>query len=123
MNVFKKAKALRRAHPKKYKSWKQYVKAAGQTVRRAVKKVSGTKKRKSVTPKAVVKRIKKIHASEGRAIKSLGSVSKHLSTARHLITNDIAKLEVAKFKAKKKVHKRKIAKRIALKKIQFRKLC
>lgn len=114
------AKAIRRIHGG---SWKAAIKKAGAEYRGGR---IGSVKRKKAAPKkrrAAVRKIKKFHAAEGRAIKSLGSVSSHLSSAKKMLEHEIGKLEVQRYKAKKKSVKRKIGKRIAAKKSKYRKLC
>jgi hypothetical protein len=118
-----KAKKIRSAHPAM--KWTSAIKEAARLLK---KKSSPRKKRvgsvrKGPARKKIVRRVKRLHKAEGRAIKSLGSVASHVSHAKKIIEHEIGKLETQKFKATKKLTKRKIAKRIALKKSQFRKLC
>lgn len=118
-----KARKIRKAHPSM--KWNN---AMSQAMKSMSKKSHSKKRRvgsvrKKSARKKNVRRIKTLHAAEGRAIRSLGSVSSHLSSAKKLIEHKIGKLETQKFVAKKKTTKRKIAKRIAEAKTQFRKLC
>jgi hypothetical protein len=118
-----KAKKIRKAHPSM--KWTSAIREASRLLKKKSptrKKRVGSVKKKSVRRK-VVKRVKRLHAAEGRAIKSLGSVASHVSHAKKIIEHEIGKLETQKFKATKKLAKKKIAKRIAAKKSQFRKLC
>ncbi len=82
------------------------------------RRVGSTKRRR-----VVVQRVKTLHRAEGRAIRSLGSVTPHLNKAKAVLERKIAHAEIQKFKAKKKMTKRKIGKRIAAFKSQYRKLC
>jgi hypothetical protein len=116
---------------KKGGTWKGAIKKAGAEYRSG-KKIGRvvrmkTKKRRKVGSarkrSTTVRRIKRLHSAEGRAIHSLGSVSHHISNAKKILEHEIGKLETQKFVAKKKATKRKISKRIAEKKSRFRKLC
>jgi hypothetical protein len=120
-----KAKKIRKLHPQM--KWTSAIREASRKLKHSPKspkrrRVSGVKKRR-VSRSKVVSRIKKIHSAEGKAIRSLGSVSSHIGHAKKIIEHEIGKLETQKFKATKKSTKRKISKRIAAKKTQFRKLC
>jgi hypothetical protein len=120
-----KAKKLRKAHPSM--TWISAIREASRKLKRKPKaqkrkRVSGVEKRRPSRSKTI-RRIKKFHSAEGKAIKSLGSVASHLGHAKKIIEHEIGKLETQKFKATKKSTKRKISKRIAAKKSQFRKLC
>jgi len=81
------------------------------------------RKRKSPARKKTVRRIKKLHAAEGRAIHSLGSVASHMAHAKAQLKEQIGWAEAQKFAAEKKMTKRKIGKRIAALKSKYRKLC
>lgn len=142
------AKQIRRIHGG---TWKAAIKKAGAEYRAGRvhgvrRKVSG--KKKSGRKKAV-RRVKRLHAAEGKAIRRLGgtlsasasrgimgvrstalaaaigglSARQHLAHARKKIEHEIGTAEVRKFVAKKKAVKRKIAKRITALKSKFRKLC
>lgn len=119
-----KAKKIRKAHPSM--KWTSAIKEASRLLKRKSparkKRRVGSVKKKSVRRKAVA-RVKKFHAAEGRALRSLGSVASHMSHAKKLLEHEIGKLESQKFVAKKKSTKRKISRRIAEKKSRFRKLC
>jgi hypothetical protein len=118
-----KARKIRKAHPNM--KWNNAMSQA----MKSMSKKSHPKKRRvgSVKKKAArrktVRRIKTLHAAEGKAIRSLGSVASHVAHAKKILEHEIGKLETQKFKASKKTAKRKIAKRIAEKKSRFRKLC
>jgi hypothetical protein len=122
---------------KKGGTWKTAIKKAGAEYRSG-KKVSGTKKkRKPAKRRAAVRRVKKLHRAEGKAIKQLRGVrstfaaaalgrvttSQLISSAKEKIGMEIGRAEVSKFRAAKKSAKKKIAKRIAALKTRFRKLC
>jgi|ERR1700730_4861095 len=125
IKITSRAKAIRRIHGG---SWKAAIKKAGAEYRGG-KKLSGARKRKSPAKRKspsrrrAVRRIKTLHAAEGRAIHALGSVSSHVSAAKKLLEHKIGREETAKYKAAKKSTKRKISKRIAKLKSQYRKLC
>jgi hypothetical protein len=117
-----KARKIRKAHPSM--KWNNAMSQAMKSLsHKGKRKKVGAAPRKKSARKKTVRKIKKLHAAEGRAIRSLGSVASHVSSAKKLLTHEIGKLEAAKFTAAKKVTKRKLAKRIAVKKSQFRKLC
>jgi hypothetical protein len=114
---------------KKGGTWKGAIKKAGAEYRGkrrkspAKKRKVGSAPKKKSARKKIVRRVKALHKAEGRAIKSLGSVSSHLTSAKRLITNKIGEEETKKFKAKKEGAKKKIAKRIAELKSRYRKIC
>jgi hypothetical protein len=121
------AKAIRRLHGG---SWKAAIKKAGAEYRGGKRMGSVRKKRRvkrkrvgSVKSRTTVKRVKRLHAAEGRAIKSLGSVSSHMAMARNQLKEQIGWGEAQRFAANKKSTKRKIGKRIAALKSKYRKLC
>jgi len=117
-----KAKKIRKAHPNM--KWTSAIKEASRLLKKAPKKRRvGSVKKKSAKRTSTIKRVKRLHKAEGNAIRSLGSVASHVSSAKRIIENEIGKLETQKFKAVKKSVKKKISKRIAAKKSQFRKLC
>lgn len=125
-NAFKEAKKIRSMHPSW--TWKKCVREGAKRVKGKHHKVAGTKRRrvhhkKKPVRRKTVTRIRKLHAAEGRAIHSLGSVSSHVSSAKKILEHEIGKLEAQKYIAKKKSTKRKIGKRIAAKKSKYRKLC
>jgi|HubBroStandDraft_4_1064222.scaffolds.fasta_scaffold194481_2 hypothetical protein len=127
------------AHAKKiYKrggSWKAAIKKSGVAYRAGKlgkvagksktrrKKVGATRKRSSSTRRKTLRRVHSLHAAEGRAIKSLGSVASHVSAAKKQLEHQIGKAETRRFTATKKSTKRKIGKQIARLKARFRKLC
>jgi hypothetical protein len=119
------AKHIRRLHGG---TWKAAIKKAGAEYRGG-RKMSGTRKQKSRPKKAKiirmrkVRRIKSLHAAEGRAIRSLGSVASHTAAAKKLLEHQIGKAESQKYTARKKSTKRKIQKRISAMKAKYRKLC
>jgi hypothetical protein len=123
------AKAIRRLHGG---SWKAAIKKAGAEYRGGKKMGSTHRKAKhhkrmgAVRPskrKSVIRKVKAYHAAEGRAIKSLGSVSHHMAQAKSQLKEQIGWAEAQKFAASKKSTKRKIGKRIAALKSQYRKFC
>jgi hypothetical protein len=127
------------AHAKKlYKrggSWKAAIKKSGVAYRagklgrvkgavpKRRKKLAGTKKRAGGSRRKTVKRVKSLHAAEGRAIKSLGSVSSHISMAKKQLKEQIGWAEADRFAATTKTAKRKKGRHIAELKSKYRKLC
>jgi hypothetical protein len=87
------------------------------------RRVGAVKKRKAPRKKSTIKKIKKYHAAEGRAIKSLGSVAFHVSHAKSQLLEQIGWAEAQKYSAKTKTAKRKIGKKLSALKSKFRKLC
>jgi len=120
--IIAEAKRIRKRHPGL--AWKTAVKQAGAKYRSG--KISGSGSRKKVKKvakrKKVIRRVKKLHAAEGRAIKSLGSVASHLSAAKKKIESEIGWLEISKFKTSKVSGRKKIQKRINKKKAQYRRI-
>jgi hypothetical protein len=118
-----KAKKIRKAHPamKWNTAMSQAMKSLGGKGKKKSRKV-GYVKKKSPRKKTVAK-IKKFHAAEGRAIKSLGSVSYHVAHAKSQLLEQIGWLEAQKYSAKTKRAKRKLSKRLSALKAKFRKLC
>jgi hypothetical protein len=135
------AKHIRRIHGG---TWKAAVKKAGAEYRAG--KLGSVKK---TARKKIIRRVKKYHAKEGRALRKLSgtlsaggsggvmgvrstfraasigalSPSQHMAHARKKLEHEIGAAESRKFVAKKKSVKRKIAKRISALKSKFRKLC
>jgi hypothetical protein len=129
------AKHIRRIHGG---TWKTAIKKAGAEYRAG--KIHGVKKRiagKKKSRKKIVRRVKALHAAEGKAIRRLGGVrstfqaaaigglttAQHLAHAKKKIVHDIATAEAHKFTAKTKTAKRKISKRVTALKSKYRKLC
>jgi len=128
------AKHIRHTHGG---TWKAAVKKAGAEYRAG--KIHGVKKKsaKKTARKKVVRRIKKLHHLEGKAIHALHGVhstfqaaaigglttAQHIAHAKKKIVQEIATAEAHKFAAGKKMAKRKIAKRITALKSKYRKLC
>lgn len=118
-------------------TWKAAVKKAGAEYRAG--KIHGVKKKKpkKAARKKAVRRVKLLHAAEGKAIQRLRGVrstfqaaaigglttAQHIAHAKEKIAQEIGRAEMAKFRAKTKTAKRKITKRISALKMRFRKLC
>jgi len=119
-----KARKIRKAHPsmKWNTAMSQAMKSLGGKRKTKKRRKVGAVKKKSSRKKAV-KAVKKYHAAEGRAIKSLGSVSYHVSHAKSQLLEQIGWGEAQKYSAKTKRAKRKIGKKLAALKSKFRKLC
>jgi hypothetical protein len=150
-NIFKKAKAMRKAHPRKFKTWSQYVEAAGKVIHRktrtrsvagrsrpAKKKASRPRTRRKSTARSPIR-----YAGSGSGIStnskrhtdynrnkvnisvgalSMGSISNDKKRAKKKIEALIGMEEVKKFKATRKPVKRKIAKKISALKSDYRRL-
>ena len=95
----------------------------GKVVRMKTKNPRRKKKAATAKRKRIVKRIHVLHKKEGKAIRALGSVSHHISHAKHLLAEQIGWAELHKFQAKTKRAKRKVGKKIADLKSRYRKLC
>jgi hypothetical protein len=132
------AKKIRKKYPNRFDTWREYVAQASAIYsskhggkspvghKHKKSKIMGRKKtirrKTSKRRKAIVRRVKRLHSAEGRAIRSLGSVSHHLSAARNQLKKKIGDAEARRFTAGKVSVKRKISKRIAKMKKQYRKL-
>lgn len=121
------AKHYRRAHPSM--TWKHAIKKASmdyrskhKTPKRKVARSLKVKYGGRTKAKNAVKRLKRLHRAEGKAMKAIGTVSAHLSSARKQLKEQIGWAEAQKFAAQKKSAKRKISKHITKLKIQYRKL-
>jgi hypothetical protein len=70
--IIKKAQALRKASPKKFKKWTDYVKAASATIKPKKKATVGAVKKKGVkkvaTKKVIKKAVKKAPIKKGTSI-------------------------------------------------------
>lgn len=143
--ITKEAKKLRREYPRRFATWREYVAQASAIYAKKHKgkspvghkrrKVTGTKKKSRRS--AAVKRVKKLHRAEGKAIKRLGGVqstfmaaaigrlstAQHISHAKEKIKHEIGAAESRKFAAKTKRVKNKIARRIRELKSKYNKLC
>jgi hypothetical protein len=126
-----KAKQIRKAHPNM--KWTSAIKEASRLLRGkkiGAKRKSAPKKRRRVgavkktsARKSAVRRVKEYHAAEGRAMKSLGSIS---TTKRHLknqIEEKLAWGMLQQHTAKTKRMKRKIGKKLVNYKRELRSLC
>jgi hypothetical protein len=111
------AKKIKRRFPHRFKKWTQYVAQASaiyaskhkgkSPIGHKRKKIGMARKRKR---SATVKRIRKFHAAEGRAIRSLGSIKTRL---RKNLEERVGREMYARHKAKTKRAKKKITKRIS----------
>jgi hypothetical protein len=118
---------------KKGGTWKGAIKKAGVEYRAGKlgrvgksgrKKVARKRKRVGATParSAAVKKVRRLHKAEGRAMKALGSVNAHVNAAKSLLKNDIAQLETRRVIATTKKSIRHLNKMIAEKNRQYRAL-
>jgi len=114
-NVFKEAKKLRKAHPRKFKKWSQYVKAAGSKL----KKGGGSKRSKKVSG---VKSTRKANTGNKVAI-SVGSLSSAKATIRRVLNQQIDRKVIRRHKATRKTEKKKLTKEIRQLESQQRKFC
>jgi hypothetical protein len=131
-NALKKITIAAKKIYKRGGTWKTAIKKAGVQYRAGkLGKVrhSGKKRakvgarRKTKSRAAAIRKVRHLHAAEGNALKSLGSIASHIGNAKKVIEQQIAAAEVRHFKAKTKTAKRKIAKHIAKLKTKYRKLC
>jgi hypothetical protein len=108
-------------------TWKGAIKKAGHEYRSGkmgkVVRMKTRRKKATVKRKRTVKKIRRLHKAEGRAIRSLGTVSHHIAKAKAQLKEQIGWGEAQKFAATKKTSKRKIGKKIAELKSKYRKLC
>lgn len=129
------AKRLRREFPKRYSTWREYVKQASAiyaSKHKGKSPIGHKHKRKTVSGMATkkhsrrrssaLKRARSFHRKEGAALRSLGAVRSHVSKAAKHLEKVIGDLEVRRFKAKKKSIKKKIGKQIREKKSMYRRL-
>lgn len=133
--ITKEAKRLRKEYPKRFDTWREYVSQAsaiyaskhkgkspvGHKHKHKKRRVGSVKKKS--TRKKTISRVRKYHAAEGRALRSLGSVSYHVHHAKSQILEQIGKEEAKKYAAKTKRVKKKIGKKVSELKSKFRKLC
>jgi hypothetical protein len=119
------ARKIRKSHPSM--KWTSAVKEAARqlkgksvgTKRKTRRKVSGVKKVKRAT---AVRKVKRLHAAEGKAMRSLGSIA---TTKRHLknqIEEKLAWGMLQQHTAKTKRMKRKIGKKLLNYKRELRSL-
>ena len=125
--ITKEAKRLKRKYPKRFEKWTEYVAQASaiyaskhkgkSPVGHKHKKVSGmaTKKRKSKRRTAAIRRARKYHAAEGRALRSIGSISRQKRALKKSLEAEIAWGLFSKDRATTKRAKKKIGKRITAK--------
>lgn len=108
-------------------TWKGAIEKAGAEYRAGklgkVVHMKTKRKRATAKRKRVIKKIHTLHKKEGKAIRALGSVSHHISHAKHLLAEQIGWAELHKFQAKTKRAKKKVGKKIADLKSRYRKLC
>ena len=116
------AKAIRRKHPNK--KWTDCIKQASKQVKLgAVKYIEKGETKK--TPATKVYRVQRKKAGTFNGYKKVagpGTISGHVSSAKGLLVDAIAKLEARRFTAKKKSDKRRIGKDITALKVRYRKL-
>lgn len=121
--ISKRAKAIRRIHPSK--KWQDCIKQASREIKSGSpkksprKKVSGVK---SKTRKKAVRKLAAAHKREGKIIRSLGSVSSHVSQAKKILKDEIAWNQASILTAKSAKTKRNLRKMVAKKLSLYRKL-
>jgi len=124
-NVFKEAKRLQRAQPRKYADWQKAVKAAGKKIK------SGRRKRKPARTGAVkfiergetkrtrakkVYRVKRTKTGTFKGVKSVGAVkspAQHIKAAREAFGEQYGNLALKQFLAPTKTKRRSIGKKLA----------
>lgn len=121
--IARRAKQLKRSRPNKHKKYTGYVKDAAAEYRKkskprrkSVSKKSRPKKSRP-TKKRVAMRRKKVSGTIGSM-----TVAQHVSSAKNLIAQKIANLELRKFTSTTKAEKRKISKAIRELKRSYSKL-
>jgi hypothetical protein len=112
-NVFKEAKKMKRAHPRKFKKWSQYVKAAGSKL----KKGGGSKRSKKVSG------VKKKTTTSKKVETSVGSIASHKAAIRKGLNQQIDRKVIRRHKATRKTEKKKLTKEIRQLESQQRKFC
>jgi hypothetical protein len=130
--ALKKITAKAKAIYKKGGSWKGAIKKASAAYRagklgrvgKSGKKKTVKRKRVGATPKrsAAVRKVRRLHKAEGRAMKALGSVNAHVNAAKSLLKQDIAQLETRRVIATTKKSIRHLNRMIAEKNRQYRAL-
>lgn len=122
-NVFKEAKRLQRAQPRKYQNWQKAVKAAGKKMRSkkgkrgrtgAVKFIERGEK-SSTRPKKVyqVSRTKKGTYKKLKSIGQARTPEQHIKAAREGLGVQYGNLAVKQFLAPNKTKRRQIGKKLA----------
>lgn len=112
------AKKISRRHPGK--SWKECIKEASRKYRahhhHKKKSIGMAKRKRRISPKKrskTVKRIRRLHSAEGRAIRSLGSLAGTKRKLRDALKEKIGREMYKKSAASTKRVKKKIQKRIS----------
>lgn len=124
-NVFKEAKRLQRAQPRKYANWQKAVKAAGKKIK------SGKRKKRSARAGAVkfiergetsrtrARKVYKVSRTKTGTFKGMRSVGKvktpqqHIQAARAGLGEQYGDLALKQFLAPTKTKRRKIGKKLA----------
>jgi hypothetical protein len=129
------AKKIKRRYPHRFKKWTEYVAQASaiyaskhrgkSPVGHKHKKINGMASRKRSHAKKrskTVRRIKRLHAAEGRAIRNLGSIAGLKTKLKKKLEDKIAYGLLSIYKARTKRAKKKIAKRVNAEKRQLKNL-
>lgn len=127
--IIKEAKKLKREYPNRFKKWTDYVAQASaiysskhrgkSPVGHKHKKLSGMAKQKKSSSKrrAAVKRVKRLHASEGRAIKRLSAIGSAKRTYKKRLESHLYDQVINRFKLSErkgtKTRRKKISKKIS----------
>lgn len=136
------AKKLRREHPRRFNTWKEYIAQASAIYarkhggkspvgkKRKKKRVSNvtTRSRTHTDRNRITANIQvgRLHHKKTRTVahrKKTNTVSHHMSVAKRMLVDDIAAAEARKFTMTKKSDRRKQGKKIAELKRKYRKLC
>ena len=132
-NVFKVAKQLQRAQPRKYANWQKAVKAAGKKVKQGKRKKTGARagavkfiergETKRTRPK--VYRVKRSKTGTFKGVKSIGQAKtarQHMTEARKAFEVQYGNLAVKQMLADTKTKRRKISKKLAALRSQINRL-
>jgi hypothetical protein len=107
-------------------TWRQAIKKAGaeyrsgklgKVVRMKTRRRATTKKRKRI-----VKKIRRLHRAEGRAIRSLGTVAGIKSQLKKRLKEKLAKGMLSHYEARTKPQKKRISKRLTVIKRELKNL-
>ena len=119
------AKKIYKAHPSM--KWTSAISVASKQLKGKTKSIGKVKRTKRKTPKktvrrAAVKRVKRLHAAEGKAMRSLGSIASTKRTLKNQIEEKLAWGMLQQHTAKTKRMKRKIGKKLLNYKRELRSL-
>jgi hypothetical protein len=123
-NVFKEAKKLQRAQPRKFANWQKAVKAAGKKLKTKGRKKPGKRtgavkfiergETRSTRPKKIYK-VSRTKTGNFKTLKAVGkaTVSQHIKAAREGLGQQYGNLAIRQFLAPTKTKRRQISKKLA----------